>query len=196
MGVNRENDTTNPRRREITMEASMLTITPQTIDETKLTKFKIGEIRWKKLKELEDEGKLAQAENRMDVISMMGYAREIGSAPYIWLSRMIARGHLVEEPHGYGKSAYYTNGSGPDYDHKKQARNRRKTNRLKALAKTETKPVARVTVPDTKPVPVLSKSTGNARITITQGDMTIAIENISESSDIVERIISQLAKKQ
>lgn len=177
------------------MEVSRLTFTKETKEkmEKPITLYKKGELRWKKLTELNDEGKLMSAKNRQDITAMMGLGKGYG-APYTWVSNMISRGYIKEILTGFDKAQRpeyeYHIVSKPDYSFKNRAKKAQETKAKKKIASTK------------KPVVVASTTTGkvyamptndNTKMVIRYKDLVIELENIS--TDMVERIIDTLANK-
>ena len=59
-----------------------------------LTRRQAGKLRFKRLKEHDDEGRLSAAKNRWDLASMVGLGGV--KAGYAWVSNLINRGHITE----------------------------------------------------------------------------------------------------
>lgn len=173
------------------MEISRLTFTKETKEkmEKGISQFKKGELRWKKLQELEDTGKLSKARNRQDIISMMGLGTGYG-APYTWLSHMIVRGSIKEILLGFDKNDrpeyeyHLTNENRPNYERFGKS-NRPKPSRASALEQPVI--VERATMAATDTTVVTTKAT------IKYGDLVIELEGID--SRIIENIVSKLANK-
>lgn len=172
------------------MEISRLTFTKETKDkmEKGISHFRKGELRWQKLQELEDTGKLSKARNRRDITSMMGLGTGYG-APYTWVSNMISRGSVKETLLGFGKDGrpeyeyHLTNKNKPNYERFGKA-NRPKPGRTsvsKQSAKVEK------TAMGTTDTVVTTKAT------IKYGDLVIELEGIDNR--IIENIVSKLANK-
>lgn len=106
------------------MEISRLIFTKETKDkmEQGLNKLQRGKLRWEKLKEAEDNGKLLMAKNRYEVANMAGFTTTEKKKGYNWVSNMIRRGQLQEHIYsigGNGKMEYeYKLGERPDYERK------------------------------------------------------------------------------
>ena len=87
-----------------------------------LNKLQRGKLRWEKLKEAEDNGKLLMAKNRYEVANMAGFTTTEKKKGYNWVSNMIRRGQLQEHIYsigGNGKMEYeYKLGERPDYERK------------------------------------------------------------------------------
>ena len=117
------------------MNVSRLTFTKETKDKMSkpLTHFERGKLRWDKIKELENEGKLAMAKNRQEILNLMG-APAGYSVVYGWLSTQIRKGYIKEVLTGFDKHnqpeyEYYTSG-GPSHDPTwKRAAESKKANR-------------------------------------------------------------------
>ena len=164
------------------MEVSRLTFTKETKEkmEKPIDHFKKGQLRWKKLHELENSGKLCIARNRQDILQMMGLSLGYG-APYSWLSNMIVRGHLKETLTGFDKSQkpeyeYHIVGQ-PDYDF------RARKNTKKATAKKDTD--------NTTTAVVVTSPVSETKMVIKYKDLAIELYNIDAS--IVKGIIETLA---
>lgn len=172
------------------MEISRLTFTKETKDkmEKGISHFKKGELRWKKLQELEDTGKLSKARNRQDITNMMGLGTGYG-APYTWVSNMISRGSIKEILLGFDKNErpeyeyHLTNKNKPNYERFGKS-NRPKPSGASALEQPVI--VERATMETTDTV-VTTKAT------IKYGDLVIELEGID--SRIIENIVSKLANK-
>lgn len=105
------------------MEISRLIFTKETKEKMKepINQFQKGRLRWAKLKEVNDNGKLSLAKNRQDILNAMGLPTGYGS-PYSWVSSMINRGCLQEILTGFDKNNspeyeyHLTDKNAPDYD--------------------------------------------------------------------------------
>lgn len=177
------------------MNVSRLTFTKETKEqmEKPISQFKKGELRWKKLEELESTGKLSLAKNRRDITSMMGLGTGYGTA-YTWVSNMISRGSIDEILLGFDKNdrpeyEYHLTGvNRPNY--KKVGRaNVPKPNKSSVGDKT-VKPVVE-NFPSGKvyTVPV----NDGAKMVIRYKDLTIEINNVGD--EVIQRIIETLANK-
>lgn len=175
------------------MEVSRLTFTKETKEkmEKGVSHFRKGELRWQKLQELEDTGKLGKARNRQDITNMMGLGTGYG-APYTWLSNMISRGSIKEILLGFDKN------SKPEYEYHLTNTNRPNyTNIGKANIPTPNK------IPATPaPEPITNGVTGKVyavptndgtKMVIKYKDLTIEIENVDVG--IVNGIIETLTNK-
>lgn len=172
------------------MEISKLTFTKETKEkmEKGITHFKKGELRWQKLQELEDTGKLSKARSRQDITSMMGLGTGYG-APYTWLSHMISRGSVKEILLGFDKNSrpeyeyHLTNENRPNYERFGKS-NRPKPNKVQTPKQPVIVEEATTTTTD---VVVTTKAT------IRYGDLVIELDGVD--SRIIERIIDKLANK-
>ena len=172
------------------MEISRLTFTKETKDkmEKGISQFRKGELRWQKLQELENTGKLSKARNRQDITSMMGLGTGYG-APYTWLSNMISRGSIKEILLGFDKNErpeyeyHLTNENKPNYERFGKS-NRPKPSGTPALEQPVIVERATMAATDT----VIT-----TRATIKYGDLVIELEGID--SRIIENIVSKLANK-
>ena len=174
------------------MEISRLTFSKETKEkmEKGINHFKKGELRWQKLQELEDTGKLSKARNRQDITSMMGLGTGYGAA-YTWLSHMISRGSIKEILLGFDKNErpeyeyHLTNENRPNY--KKYG----KANKPKPTTSIEEKKA--VTTPLTIGKVYTVPTNDGAKMVIRYKDLVIELDNIS--ADLVERIVDTLANK-
>lgn len=98
------------------MEVSRLIFTKETKDKmnNSLSKREKGRLRWAKLIELDNDGRLAVAKNRYEVANMVGVInKQVG---YSWVSNLIRRKKITETLTGvnqYGQAEYeYHLGSG------------------------------------------------------------------------------------
>ena len=172
------------------MEVSRLTFTKETKDkmEKGINQFRKGELRWQKLQELEDTGKLSKARNRQDITSMMGLGTGYG-APYTWLSNMINRGSIKEILLGFDKNErpeyeyHLTNENRPNYERFGKS-NRPKPSKTSAPKQPV---IVENTTTETTDTVVTTKAT------IKYGDLVIELEGID--SRIIENIVSKLANK-
>lgn len=172
------------------MEISRLTFTKETKDkmEKGISQFRKGELRWQKLQELENTGKLSKARNRQDITNMMGLGTGYG-APYTWLSHMISRGSIKEILLGFDKNDrpeyeyHLTNKNKPNYERFGKS-NRPKPSETSAPKQPVIVENATMKTTDTV---VTTKAT------IKYGDLVIELEGID--SRIIENIVSKLANK-
>lgn len=164
------------------MEISRLTFTKETKEKMSkpLSHFQRGELRWKRVKEYEDNGTLSKARNRMDLVEMLGSERKY-NAVYSWISSMIARGFIKETMTGVdtnGKMEYEYHAVGtPNFS---PVRHTRKGN------KTTEKPT-----PKTVSIPITDKEPKQAKVVIKYNDLTIELENIDQAT--IEGIVEKLA---
>ena len=172
------------------MEVSRLTFTKETKEkmEKGISHFKKGELRWQKLQELEDTGKLSKARNRQDITSMMGLGTGYGAA-YTWVSNMINRGSISEVLLGFDKN------NSPEYEYHLTNENRPnyerfgKSNRPKPSRASVSKQPVIVEKNTMEPTDTVVTT----KATIRYGDLVIELEGID--SRIIENIVSKLANK-
>lgn len=172
------------------MNVSRLTFTKETKEkmEKGINHFKKGELRWQKLQELEDTGKLSKARNRQDITSMMGLGTGYG-APYTWLSHMISRGSIKEVLLGFDRNKrpeyeyHLTNTNRPNYEKYGKA------NRPKPIIPSVEKDIETTD----KTIRVCPETCDKVKATIKYGELTIEIESIDRS--MIEHIIKTLANK-
>lgn len=171
------------------MEVSRLIFSKETKDKMNepINQFKRGELRWKRIRECEDDGTLSKARNRMDIVEMLGSERKYG-AMYNWVSNMITRGFVKETMLGFssdGKMEYeYHTIKSPNFSPAKNANKGRKV----SSKSNETAPKM-VAIP----VPVVEEEPKKAKVAIRYKELTIELENVDET--IIERIVDKLADK-
>lgn len=172
------------------MEVSRLAFTKETKEKMKkgISHYKKGELRWQKLQELENTGKLSKARNRRDITSMMGLGTGYG-APYTWVSNMISRGSIKEILLGFDKNErpeyeyHLTNVNRPNYEKFGKA------NRPKPSEASVPKQPVIVEKTTTEPTDTVITT----KATIKYGDLVIELEGID--TRIIENIVSKLANK-
>lgn len=171
------------------MEARVI-LTKETTDKMKkgISQFRKGELRWQKLQELEDTGKLNKARNRQDIIGMMGLGTGYG-APYTWLSNMISRGSIKEILLGFDKSQR------PEYEYHLTDDNRPNYERIGKANKPKptSTPTASKPVTVERNTTVTTNTATKMKATIRYGDLAIELDSIDSS--VIENIISKLANK-
>lgn len=129
------------------MEVSKLTLMPETMSKAQGNEQRVavGRLRWEKLRELTDSGKLGEAKNRQDVVEMLGYNRN-NVTVYNWLVSHIRRGNIVESLYGVDSSGpafeYYI-AKNPKFDAVERGRMRKQTNKKHTNKKHKrTKPLS------------------------------------------------------
>ena len=115
------------------MFASRLTVSEETKKQGELTTRQRGELRWKKLKELANDGRLSAAGTRKEVAIMCGYDKD-DKAGQSWVNNLVNRGYLTETLMGFNgnrsRSSYNLTGKEPTYGYNelmKKARAAKKT---------------------------------------------------------------------
>lgn len=150
--------------------------------ETPINHFKRGELRWKRIKEYEDNGTLSKARNRMDIVEMLGAERKY-NAVYTWVSNMITRGFMKETMTGVGingKMEYeYHTVKTPTFNPAKNAHKGRKV-----MEKSTPKAVA---------IPVIDKEPKQAKVVIRYKELSIELDGVNET--IIENIVDRLASR-
>lgn len=162
------------------MEARV-TFTKETLNkmEKGLTRTERGELRFKRLKELEDSGKLSKATSRLDIVRMMGFTddRTYGTG-YNWVSNLVRRGKLSETlmstgPMGKMEFEYHIIKT-PKYN-----------NVVNHVAKPEVKP---------KVKPCEIPTSGKAqKVVIYYGELSIEIEQVDYS--FLSQLVSSIVNK-
>lgn len=145
-----------------------------------------GKLRWEKLQEAAEEGRLQLAKNRYEVAALVGLSSR-NSACYQWVSNLIRRENLQEMFIGFedGHAIYeYRLG-------RKQPYGRRKKRAKKQVAN---KPVSSETNKVAKPATKLveEKIPEVIKVEITKGEITIKIE--LTSSEQVSELITTVLK--
>ena len=169
------------------MNISRLTISKETqnkIDKP-ISHFKKGQLRWKKLEELEKGGQLKQAKNRLDIVEMLGYSRGY-NACYTWVSHLITRGNIQETLYGLNKDGRmeyeYSIIKSPLFDPADRAKPN-KVSKVKTVSVVEKpKPIVtnKITVIDNK-----------AKVIIRYNELTIELEDIDQTT--IENLVERLA---
>lgn len=145
-----------------------------------LSSRKKGKILYKKLQELEENGRLSKADNRYDVARLVGYAEERIKGGYTWVSGLIKRGKLIEivrgfTPGGLPISEYHLASTVAKVEKEKQG--------------LQDKVVKPVTTIEDKPEVVKPEV---IKVEITKGEITIKIE--LTSSEQVSELITAVLK--
>lgn len=180
------------------MEISRLIFTKETKEkmEKGLNATQRGILRWSKIKEAEDEGRLTLAKNRNEVANIAGFTELNKTRGYQWVSNMISRGHLKEVVLGIGKDRkmeyeYHVIGD-PDYS-RNRARNA-KLNKHKREQKQiekmqQMQPIVQISEAAPQDVTVLGEL--RYKMEIVRGDTTIKIEltNYNEIGELVKAIL-------
>lgn len=140
------------------MEVSKVVLSDEFKEKTKskLSKKQIGELRYKKLREIEKEGRLQFAKSRVEVARMIGindYKKGTSWATYLIKKNLMTETHRGIEN---GKTVY-------EYH-------------------TNEKPKAEHTTPVILSRAYEPKAETGMVVTITQKDMTIKIENVTTDS--------------
>lgn len=150
--------------------------------ENELNGLQKGKLRWQKLKEAEESGKLSMAKNRYEVANLCGFTNEERNRGYNWVAGKIRAGQLEEAIHAlgdYGKMEYeYHLIKEPDYD-------RRHAQALRWKDKTkEEKPIVKISE-NTNSVPTTYK------VEIVRVETTIRVElhSYNEVSEFVKTIL-------
>lgn len=157
-----------------------------TIKFTKETKDKMakgltirerGKLRFGKIKELDENGKLAFVKNRKELAAAAGYTPQQRSVGYAWVENLIHRGHITEEPVGYGKNGkleyIYHVKSSPLYDENiiaARARAGKKGKKAKNVVATAN------TLGDMMNAHVVEKVTTEQNDTVSLGEPKMAIK--------------------
>lgn len=147
------------------MFASKVVISDETLKANQLSKRQQGKLRYQKLQELEQSGKLSFASTRNELAVMLGYPDHDATGTS-WVNNMVNRGYIRETILGTDRGKimkeFHLTSKTPDYDFS-QARARNKKIR-------ENKPV------ETKIEQPLARPT---RVVIEYCGMTITLDNVS-----------------
>ena len=161
------------------MEISRLTFTKETKERMNKgrNKRQAGELRFKRLKEADEEGTLAQVKTRMGVAKLGGYTEDNYKTGYSWVTNLINRGHLSETIRGFDDK------NRPEYEYHIIG------TPVYKIHKTSKKNVVEET-----PAPVLTdnKPTVNGcKIEITKDGMTMKIE-LPTAQDLISVVTNVL----
>lgn len=171
------------------MNVSSLTFTKETKEkmEKPISHFKKGQLRWEKLKELDETGKLSSAKSRTDITSMLGLGTGYG-APYSWVSHLISDGYISETLTGFSSNQK------PEYEYHIV---KQRTYEAKAKAKAKT------VLPQLQPKPTIEQplvgkvfeipTNNEAKVVIKYKELAIEIYNVSE--DVIKGIVEALSNK-
>ena len=106
------------------MEISRLIFSKETkkkMDKS-LNALELGKLRFNRLKELQEDGKLGYAKNRYELAKLLGFTDQQKKKGYQWVSNNIRRQHVIERVVGINKKGKmefeYSVGSEPDFDRK------------------------------------------------------------------------------
>lgn len=173
------------------MNVSRLTFTKETKEkmEKPISHFKRGQLRWEKLKELDETGKLSSAKSRIDITSMLGLGTGYG-APYSWVSHLISNGYISETLTGFSSSQK------PEYEYH-IIKQRTYESKPKAKAKAKT------VLPQVQPKPTIEQplvgkvfevpTNNEAKVVIKYKELAIEIFNVSD--DVIKGIVEALSNK-
>lgn len=145
-----------------------------------LSNRKKGELRTQKLKELAESGKLSMIRNRGDLAEAVGYTySQRSNAGYQWVHYKIEKGELKETLVGY------TDNGAAEYEYQYIGKPKNTTSLAGDFKVAEPK----VVLEDQKEEPTVLAT--NTVITIYKGDITIAVENVSDTAlvDIIKEFV-------
>lgn len=106
------------------MEISRLIFSRETKEKMNkgLDALELGKLRFNKLKELEENGRLGQARNRYELARLLGFTEQQKKKGYQWVSNNVRRQHIIERVTGINKKGKmefeYSVGTEPDFDRK------------------------------------------------------------------------------
>ena len=166
------------------MEVSKLIFSKETKDKMNepINHFKRGELRWKRIKECDDNGTLSKAKNRMDIVEMLGSERKY-NAVYNWISNMVVRGLIKETMTGFnnnGKMEYeYHIVKAPNFNPANNALKGRK--------------IMKKPTPEAVTIPVIDKEPKQAKVVIRYKELSIELDGVDET--IIENIVDRLANR-
>lgn len=164
------------------MNVSNLVITGETMEKANkpLSNRKKGELRSQKLKELAESGKLSMIRTRGDLAEAVGYPyAQRNNAGYQWVHYRIERGELIETLVGY------TDNGAAEYEYQYIGKPKKVTPLAEDFKVAEPK----VVLEDQKEEPTVLAT--NTVVTIYKGDITIAVENVSDTAlvDIIKEFV-------
>jgi len=171
------------------MEVSKITFTKETKEKMKkgLNPFQKGKLRWEKLKELDNSGRLSFIHDRGELIEAMGFEPK-SSTGYAWACNLIKRKHLTETLTGFnnqGRPEYeYHLGAEPNYG--------ARTRGSQASNNVTPKPTMPMPAPILSDIPT-NVNEGKAKVVIRYKELVIELEHID--SQTIENIVSKLADK-
>ena len=186
------------------MEVSRLTFRKETKKamEKELTPSEKGELRWKRLKEFEKDGRLSLIKTRRELAVAAGYPEEEMHKGVAWVFRLINNGHITETLLGFNKQTktpeyeYHLSSTEPNYRvgrarQTPKANIERKWKRWQDEMKTTQIPQA----PQT-PQPVFEEVSADfnvyyaVKMEIIRGDITIKLEFIDKDKAV--ELVKQL----
>lgn len=161
------------------MFATKVTISKETMERNQLNKRQQGQLRYKRLQELEQSGELSNASTRNELAQLVGYKK--GDKTGIsWVNNMVHRGYISESLTGRRGATvlkeFHLTSKVPDYDFS-QARSTRK--KIKTLQPAEPAIPARTFVEPTR-----------GKVTIEYCGMVVVLENVP--ADYVGEIIKTI----
>lgn len=162
------------------MLASKVTLQKETIEQNDLTSKKKGELRWKKLKELDKEGKLAFIKTRGELAEACGYEKGDPKGAS-WVFNMLRNSVLEEVAVGYNngkmEKEYHLTGREPQFHNKPTKKEATKSNTPKTVEKN-----------------TVTEQQGSLNV----GELAITKDNIaikcSLPSNEISKIINELLK--
>ena len=174
------------------MEVSRLTFT----DETKkrmtkgLTKREKGRLRFERLKEAAEDGRLQRAKTRAEVAHLAGFTRGQYKTGYSWVMNMLTRKHLFERISGMapnGRAEYeYTLGPDPIYGIKTDAV-------VQHINQKKNETAGKCYEVSTGEAKVLATSN---KVTIKYGELTIELEQLPAKAigELVTGLLNKVIK--
>lgn len=164
------------------MEASRIIFTKETKDKmnSNLTPKQRGKLRWEKLVNMYEDGRLQAIKSRRELAEAVGFTREQRDVGYSWVTNMITRGYMDEVHTGFDRNnkpeyQYFLTKKKPNYGpHNKRTLNKADKG-IEANPAKITEPVVLSRASD---INIEVKPQENAQITITRGDITVTMNNV------------------
>lgn len=168
------------------MFANRLIISEDTLKKNNLAPRERGRLRYQRLIELENSGKISLLTTRKELAQAVGYSPD-NATGVSWVNTMINRGYLSETLRGFEngefRKEFHTTGKVPDYDNEAAKKPRKRKNKTNLLPKDYEE--LENSLPKFKEY---AKNTDNRKLIIQKGDITITVE--LSADDIIKMINS------
>lgn len=180
------------------MEVSRLTFRKETKEamEKKLNRREVGELRHRKLKELDQDGTLAFIKTRRQLAEAVGFSgKEDYSRAMSWAHGMIANGYLTEILQGFDPKTnlpvYEYHTTNKEYRYGKYGKS---TQKNKGQSKVATKHIPEVPQPvlDTPTEPEVTVLASPIELELAKGDVYIKVKlgNTKDTSELIKMILN------
>lgn len=152
--------------------------------ETELNGLQRGKLRWQKLKEADESGKLAMAKNRYEVGNIAGFTDGERKQGYQWVAAKIHKGQIKETIHNlgeHGKMEYeYRLVKDPDYSREKARKLRWKDHEKTTVATPKSVGKTMIWFDE-------SAKIKRYKLEFSRGDTTIRLE-LDDYNEVIETI--------